>query len=91
MNSDILPYNSCIIFADDITIFSAAKNSSDATVTLQNITNQTVEWLDNRLTMNISKCNSIVICSKHKKDAWVTVLMHFYVLFKNCKIELPAF
>ena len=62
----ILPYNTCVMFADDITIFSGAKNLNDATVTLQNITNQTVEWLANsRLTINISKCNSIVICSKH--------------------------
>ena len=71
---NILPYNSSVMFADDISIFSAAKNLNDATVTLQNITNQTVEWLDNsRFTINISKCNSIVICSKHKKDGTLNI------------------
>ena len=36
--SNILPYNSCVMFANDITIFSAAKNLNDAAVTLQNFT-----------------------------------------------------
>ena len=34
---NILPYNSCVMFADDITIFSAAKNLNVATVTLHNL------------------------------------------------------
>ena len=47
------------MFADDITVFFAAKNLSEGTVTPQNITNRTAEWLDNRrLTINVNKCSS---------------------------------
>ena len=66
----ILPNLSCTMFADDITISCAAKNIDEASASLQTIVNKTVNWLDkNRLVINISKCNSLIICSKHKNNS----------------------
>ena len=49
----ILPKNSCVMYADDITIYSSATTLTSSAFNLQNIINTTVNWI-NKNGLNIN-------------------------------------
>ena len=62
---DILPDNSFIMYADDITLYSCAKNLTDASYQLQTLIDKTTNLIEsNGLVINTSKSNCIVIGTK---------------------------
>ena len=80
---NILPNDSCLMYADDVTLYCSSSSLQDATLRLQGIVNKTAEWIDsNRLIINTSKSHSIIIGSKKK------TINSRLELFINCvKIE----
>ena len=65
--TSILPKNSCVMYADDITIYSSATTLTSSAFNLQNIINTTVNWInENGLNINVEKSNCIIIGSKDK-------------------------
>ena len=59
--------NSCVMYADDITIYSSATTLASSTFNLQNIINTAVNWInENGLTINVENSNYIIIGSKDK-------------------------
>ena len=64
---DMLPPNSCVMHADDITLYCSSDNIKNCQSNLQDIINCIVKWLDvNRLIINTSKSHSIMFGSKNK-------------------------
>ena len=66
---DILPDNSFIMYADDITLYSCTKNLIDASYQLQTLIDKTANWIEsNGLVINTSKSNCMVIGTKCKSE-----------------------
>ena len=64
---DMLPSNSCVMYADDITHYCSSDNIKNYQSNLQDIINCIVKWLDvNRLFIITFKSNSIILGSKNK-------------------------
>ena len=60
-----LPDNRFIMYTDDITLYSCAKNLTDASYQLQTLIDKTANWIEsNILVINTSKSNCIVIGTK---------------------------
>ena len=59
---DILPDNSFIMYADDITLYSCAKNLTDASYQLQTLIDKTANLIEsNGLVINTSKSNLLLL------------------------------
>ena len=79
----ILPNDSCLMYADDITLYCSSSSLQDATLRLQAIVNKTAEWINsNRLIINTSKSHSIIIGSKKK-----TINSQLELFINGVKIE----
>ena len=83
---NILPKDHCIMYADDITLFSSSKNFSEANTKLQNIFSKMVDWIDkNRLIMNSTKLSCIVFGSRYNS---LNAKLDIYI--KTVKISQDA-
>ena len=66
---DILPDNSFIMYADDITLYSCAKNLTDASYQLQALIDKTAIWIESKgLVINTSKSNCMVMRTKRNSE-----------------------
>ena len=60
----------CNIFADDTMIGVSDKSITKIQQLLQNAVNETIKWFgQNKLTLNIDKCNVLILYNKNKVDS----------------------
>ena len=60
----------CNIFADDIMIGVSDKSITKIQQLLQNVVNEAIKWFgQNKLTLNINKCNVLIISNKNIVDS----------------------
>ena len=89
---DILPDNSFIMHADDITLYSCAKNLTDASYQLQALVDKTANWIEsNGLVINTSKSNCIVIGTKcNSEHSQINVNINGNKLNQISETKLPG-
>ena len=57
----------CVMYADDITLYCSAKSINEVQYNLQTCVDDTIKWLQtNKLVVNPLKCNSMLVGSRQK-------------------------